>query len=230
MSFKTRFLWTLAGATSANNVRGPLSAHLMNEQTPGAGETNARASYLRSADEMLVDSMTSVSMPPPERQRNDGMREMVLGMTHSPRPHTGSKVSAVVKACAKDFDSCPAGFTATSTSGETTRGSSCIATAAYRGPCRGGPYAFGKMDLAAKMRFEQQCQAKFPCTFAARDYSQPCPLGFESTPDNQCRPTAAYEGPCTRGPFSFRGYNAKMKVNFENRCEAFWPLAGHAAR
>eukprot|EP00391_Amoebophrya_sp_Ameob2_P005806 CAMPEP_0178991714 /NCGR_PEP_ID=MMETSP0795-20121207/5692_1 /TAXON_ID=88552 /ORGANISM="Amoebophrya sp., Strain Ameob2" /LENGTH=265 /DNA_ID=CAMNT_0020683475 /DNA_START=175 /DNA_END=972 /DNA_ORIENTATION=- len=171
----------------------------------------APSSFLRKGGEdALLTSMSSMGTgPQPDTSGISAFREMMLGMSHSPRPHL-QPANAATTACPKSYSGCPSGFA--------DQNGACVATS-YSGPCGKGPFNFGAMSVEGKMRFEGQCGAVFPCSSGARSYTSACPAGFRSA-GSMCEPTASYSGPC--GAQSFAGYNAAMLKAWESKCGAYF--------
>ena len=113
----------------------------------------APSSFLRKGDQEIMAALNTVKMGPSGATGMDGFAEMMLGMSHSPRP-TFHGAAAAATTCNKSYSGCPTGFAAS--------GSGCSATAAYSGPCS-GTYNFSTFSPAMKQRFEEQCGASWSC-------------------------------------------------------------------
>lgn len=147
--------------------------------------------------------------------------ELFYGMQFSARPviKSGTVIDPAsfesVSSCDRDYSAtCPAGFAA--------EGTTCVATAAYHGPCAGEAHDFSGMSTAAKARWQAQCNAFFPCKSCTRDYSTTCPQEFVEE-NGKCRPGPSYAGPC--GTTDFSEYNAAMLKSWADNCGANWPCA-----
>ena len=162
------------------------------------------------ADDAVYSAMNQVAVEPVSSSSGNGAEELMLGLSHAPHPMKAS-ASVAATGCPRDFNSCPVGFTAGV--------SGCSATS-YSGPCAASTVDLGKMSLAAKVRFSNQCGAAFPCVSGTRNYSQKCPQGWSNSSGSICTPPADYTGACQQTDFS--GYNAAMLSNWEQLCGAYW--------
>ncbi|KAL8431392.1 hypothetical protein Efla_001747 [Eimeria flavescens] len=131
------------------------------------------------------------------------------------------------KSCVKDFSViCPAGWAHVGYA-------LCKAPATYQGPCS------RQIDLSAykgrsdlKRALEMRCGVTWLCKSSTyerdRDYSVPCPLGWEQTEDSSCQAPASYTPPseCPR-TVTFVGRPASDRQSFAALCGVDFPFRGN---
>ena len=167
------------------------------------------SSFMRGPEDAVYNAANGVAVESTSAS-TDSASEMMLGLSHAPHPTTAS-VAAAATGCARDYNSCPAGFSASS--------SGCSKTS-YSGACSANNLALSNMSLSSKIRFANQCGAPFPCATGARNYSTKCPQGWSNSSGSSCEPPADYTGACQAQDFS--GYNAAMLAKWEQLCSAYW--------
>ena len=170
-----------------------------------------KTSFLKKgAEDVAFGAMSAVAVNGKPYDTHEDTFEMMLGLTHSPRPHPSIIAVSSPSSCRKTYDGCPTGFAAGP--------GGCIGNA---GVCGSGPFDLSALDLSGKMRFEAQCGVSFPCSSGVADYSKQCPVGFVHTSGAMCVPSASYSGPC-QGEQNFSQYNAKMMAAWEQMCGAYF--------
>jgi CPW-WPC domain-containing protein len=167
-------------------------------------------SFVKGPEDAIYGAASGVAVEAPQGSPIDSASELMLGLSHAPHPQKKAGVH-VAGSCPKDYGVCPQGWSASA--------GGCEATS-YSGPCAARTMNFSAMPLAAKIRFENQCGAPFPCSAGARDYSARCPAGWSNSGGSSCTPPSDYTGSC--GAAEFSGYNAAMLAKWEQLCGAYW--------
>merc|ERR1711957_970786 len=93
----------------------------------------------------------------------------------------------------------------------------CAPSPEYAGPCT-RPYAFTEMSTGAKARWQDQCQAYWPCVECLRLHTG-CPKGWTPRGATLCAPEESYNGNCDE--VDFAGYTESMMNEWSSRCGVF---------
>jgi len=98
----------------------------------------------------------------------------------------------------------------------------CESPENYVGDC-GRRVNVGTMTESAKMKFSQDCGARWPCSApVGRAYNQVCPRGWTLKFGKSCEAPPGYNGLC--GPIvQMDGMSIAEKYAFEVRCAVAWP-------
>lgn len=156
-----------------------------------------QTSFLKKGEGEIMESLSAVKAGSASVGNYDGAFEMLLGMSHSPRPTAHASAAAVA--------SCRRNYALNTFTGSTSR-------------CGSGDFDLSGLDTAGKLRFAEQCGAEFPCATGSVSYSG-CPAGFVKN-GSTCSPSAAYTGPC--GAQDFSQFNAAMSAAWEKACGAYF--------
>eukprot|EP00929_Paragymnodinium_shiwhaense_P033461 TRINITY_DN18371_c0_g3_i1.p1 TRINITY_DN18371_c0_g3~~TRINITY_DN18371_c0_g3_i1.p1 ORF type:complete len:268 (-),score=34.28 TRINITY_DN18371_c0_g3_i1:70-777(-) len=119
--------------------------------------------------------------------------------------------------CVRDTTGCPLGFVE---GGEDVQ--VCVPKSSYRGSCS-TPIDFSAMSILAKTRWADACQAPWPCSDCARDYSG-CPADWKRSGGADalsCEPPASYVGGCDAADFS--AASVADLESWASSCGTVWP-------
>lgn len=199
---------------------------------------------------VAVDGEGDLSMPPTDASPLESIGQMLKGMqiTQGPRDSPGGasidviaslakvpapegpymtmrvdpKPSHTSESCDRDYGMlCPEFFQPVGVI-HVGGAKHCAPSPEYVGPCT-RPYAFTKMTIGVKARWQDQCQAYWPCVKCSR-FQTGCPAGWTQRGESgstMCAPEDTYGGNC--GEVDFAGYTKSMMDEWSSRCGAFWP-------
>ena len=202
----------LAAAEDDMAIQQRLSAlgHEMQFDREALQNLAGHSSFMRGPEDAVYNAANGVAVESTSASA-DSASEMMLGLSHAPHPTAHATSVASASGCARDYNSCPAGF-ASSPNG-------CTALS-YSGICSAKNIDVSKMSLSSKIRFASQCGAPFPCASGPRNYAARCPQGWSNTNGSVCEAPADYSGACPSQDFS--GFNAAMMAKWEQMCGAYW--------
>ncbi|CEM17369.1 unnamed protein product [Vitrella brassicaformis CCMP3155] len=101
----------------------------------------------------------------------------------------------------------------------------CQASTEYDGPCSDTAANFSAhMSQAAKIKWQTDCVAVWPCRHCTRDFTVQCPSGWVAVEGSHtaCEPPANYTGNC-RFVVDFTGFNAALYTKWSGECNAYFP-------
>ena len=100
--------------------------------------------------------------------------------------------------------------------------------AKYQGRCKDRPIKFVRLTKRAKQHWSILCGFQWPCRECERDFTDPCPMGWNlDLSDSAVRtvcvaPPLGYEGPC-ESRANFAGLTHAAKREWSEECSVYWP-------
>ena len=108
-------------------------------------------------------------------------------------------------------------------------GARCAANRSlYTGKCQDRTIKFVRLTKRAKKRWGSLCGFQWPCRRCQRNYSDPCPVGWNTdltkgVNSTLCVASSDYTGPCDSTDFLL--FNIAGKEEWSSECQAYWPCA-----